>query len=254
MAPKRVEAFDTTIQKTNAWLREIAEALGSDNRRHAYLALRGTLHALRAFLPLNESAQLAAQLPMLVRGLYFEGWNPAIAPEPDRSRERFLSWVATELEHAMWNEAHPIAPEAAARAVLRVLADHISAGEWEQARHVLPERVRDLWPTPSTATSTRPHEPTERSKESAMEQDEAKRRSERVTGVSNVAYDLMVVLTNTLEGVAAMEEYKLDAAAAGDEAVRAAFDRIEQRARQDIDELRGLLSERLQQIQRVHRG
>ncbi|HEU0116132.1 MAG TPA: hypothetical protein VFQ80_15705 [Thermomicrobiales bacterium] len=83
-----------------------------------------------------------------------------------------------------------------------------------------------------------------------MEQDEAKRRSERVTGVSNVAYDLMVVLTNKLEGVAAIEEYKLDAEAAGAPDVRAAFERIELRARQDIEELRELLQAHLQHIQR----
>ena len=81
-----------------------------------------------------------------------------------------------------------------------------------------------------------------------MNQEEAKRRSERVTGVSNIAYDLMVVLTNKLEGVAAMEEYKLDAA--NEPEVRAAFERIEQRERQSIDELRGLLLAHLQRIQR----
>jgi hypothetical protein len=83
-----------------------------------------------------------------------------------------------------------------------------------------------------------------------MNQEVAKRRSERVTGVSNVAYDLMVVLTNKLEGVAAMEEYKLDADTANDPDVRAAFERIEQRERQSIDELRGLLLAHLQRIQR----
>ena len=86
-------------------------------------------------------------------------------------------------------------------------------------------------------------------KDSIVDQEEAKRRSERVTGVSNVAYDLMVVLTNKLEGVAAMEEYKLDAEVANDPAVRAVFERIEQRERQDIDELRGLLIDHLQRIQ-----
>jgi hypothetical protein len=83
-----------------------------------------------------------------------------------------------------------------------------------------------------------------------MDQEVAKRRSERVTGVSNVAYDLMVVLTNKLEGVAAMEEYKLDADAASDSEVRATFERIEQRERQSIEELRGLLLAHLQRIQR----
>jgi rubrerythrin len=83
-----------------------------------------------------------------------------------------------------------------------------------------------------------------------VDQEEAKRRSERVTGVSNVAYDLMVVLTNKLEGVAAMEEYKLDADAANDREVRAAFERIAERERQSIEELRGLLIAHLQRIQR----
>jgi len=83
-----------------------------------------------------------------------------------------------------------------------------------------------------------------------MGQEEAKRHSERVTGVSNVAYDLMVVLTNKLEGVAAMEEYKLDADAANDPEVRAALERIEQRERQSIEELHGLLVAHLQRIQR----
>ena len=83
-----------------------------------------------------------------------------------------------------------------------------------------------------------------------MNQAVAKRRSEHVTGVSNVAYDLMAVLTNKLEGVAAMEEYKLDADTANDPEVRAAFERIEQRERQSIEELRGLLLMHLQRIQR----
>jgi hypothetical protein len=83
-----------------------------------------------------------------------------------------------------------------------------------------------------------------------MSQEDAKRGSERVTGVSNVAYDLMVVLTNKLEGVAAMEEYKLDADAAQEPEVRAAFERIEQRERDSIEELRGLLISHLQRIVR----
>ena len=85
-----------------------------------------------------------------------------------------------------------------------------------------------------------------------MELIDAKRRSARVTGVSNVAYDLMVVLTNTLEGLAAIEEYKIDADDAGDQVVRAAFERVEQRGREDVEALRGLLVERLQRIQPAH--
>lgn len=150
MTPNSVEAFDTTLQKTNEWLRDIALELGDHNRRHAYLALRGTLHAVRDFLPIEESAQLSAQLPMLVRGIYFEGWNPSHTPEKDRSRERFLSHVEAALERALWNEEYPIDTEEAARVILRVLSDRISAGEMDQVRNVMPERVRELWPTITT--------------------------------------------------------------------------------------------------------
>ena len=152
MTPNSVEALDTTIQKTNEWLRDIANELGDDNRRHAYLALRGTLHAVRDFLPIEESAQLSAQLPMLVRGIYFEGWNPSGTPERERSRARFLSRVEAALERALWNEDYPIDTEAAVRAVLRVLSDRVSAGEMDQVRHVMPERVRELWPKATTTS------------------------------------------------------------------------------------------------------
>lgn len=173
-----LDVFDNTTQKTNEWLRDISQQLGGetppstggglggeqgppssrgelgresggDNRRLAYLALRGTLHAVRDFLPLDESAQLSAQLPMLVRGLYFEGWNPSRTPEGDRSRESFLSRVDDALERALWNEEIQIDAEQAARAVLRVLSERVSDGEIAQVRHVLPEHIRDLWPVPA---------------------------------------------------------------------------------------------------------
>lgn len=43
-----------------------------------------------------------------------------------------------------------------------------------------------------------------------------KRQSEQVTGVSNFAYDLMSVLENTLEGIAALKMYREHARNAGD--------------------------------------
>jgi uncharacterized protein (DUF2267 family) len=146
MSTTHIEALDHTVQLTNEWLRDIAQQLGDDNRRHAYLALRGTLHALRDFLPIDESAQLSAQLPMLVRGIYFDGWDPSATPTQERSREDFLARVEHGLERALWNEKDAFDPETAAQAVLRVLSERVSGGEIAQVRHVLPKPVRDLWP------------------------------------------------------------------------------------------------------------
>lgn len=149
MTANHVEAIDHTVQQTNEWLRDVAADLGIENRRHAYLALRGTLHAVRDFLPIDESAHLAAQLPMLVRGIYFEGWDPAntvTGATAHRTREDFLRSVEAALERALWAEEDGITAEQAARSALFVLSDRISIGEAEQIRRVMPEAVRELWP------------------------------------------------------------------------------------------------------------
>ncbi len=78
-----------------------------------------------------------------------------------------------------------------------------------------------------------------------MEREEAKVQSDDVSGVSNVAYDVMVTLSNHLEAIAALQEYKIDADDAGDSEVSAAFDKIEKRYQQGVEELRSLLVKRL---------
>jgi uncharacterized protein (DUF2267 family) len=140
MSVTGLEVFDATVQKTNAWLKRLMEILVSDDRHLAYLALRATLHALRDRLTVEEAAELAAQLPMLVRGFYFEGWDPTGKPVRDRHLDVFLARIWRELPPGT-----PVDPEPAARAVFRLLAERIAEGELEDVRHVLPGEVRELW-------------------------------------------------------------------------------------------------------------
>ena len=140
MSATGLEVFDETLHKTNAWLKEIMQALGPDRHR-AYQALRAVLHCLRDRLTIEEAAQLGDQLPMLVRGIYYEAWRPAGKPEKIRSREEFVARIAKELANV-----RPIDPDDAARAVFRVLGSHVGPGEIRQVMHVLPEEIRALWP------------------------------------------------------------------------------------------------------------
>src|SRR5262249_44147234 len=124
MTATGLDVFDTTIQLTNTWLKEIGEELPWDDRHRSYLALRGTLHALRDHLVPDEAAQLSAQLPLLVRGIFFEGWDPSRTPVRERGREEFLARIAAEFARA----DPSVDPARVARAVLRVLSAHVSAG------------------------------------------------------------------------------------------------------------------------------
>ncbi len=79
-----------------------------------------------------------------------------------------------------------------------------------------------------------------------MSDDVKKRQSEQLTGVSNIAYDLMIVLSNKLEGIATMEDYRRDAQEAGDSDCSSLFERLQRQDREAVDELRGHLLKHLQ--------
>jgi uncharacterized protein (DUF2267 family) len=147
MSTTGLEVFDRTIHKTNIWLDDLMAILGCTERHEAYAILRATLHALRDRLTIEETADLASQLPMLVRGFYFEGWDPTGKPVKQRHLDEFLGGIQQELER------YKIDPERAARAVFQVVANRVTEGETEDVERVLPREIRDLWP--STAAHSR---------------------------------------------------------------------------------------------------
>jgi uncharacterized protein (DUF2267 family) len=131
--------FDNAVQKTNVWLKDLMERMVWRDRHRAYSALRVVLHALRDHLTVDEAVALGAQLPMLVRGFYYEGWKPADKPLKQRKQEAFVSQIAEGLRDP------DIDADLVARAVFQVLTDHLTIGEVEGIKHCLPKEIRELW-------------------------------------------------------------------------------------------------------------
>ena len=140
MSTNGFRGCEHSIQETNRWLNQIAEYMGNPNHQLAYHALRGVLFALRDRLTVDEAFNLAAQLPLLIRGIFFEGYKVTGRPIKYHADE-FLARIEKGLRTVGGAN-----PERAARAVLTVLQQHIGEGEIQDIIDELPKDIRRLWP------------------------------------------------------------------------------------------------------------
>jgi uncharacterized protein (DUF2267 family) len=132
--------FEKTLAKSDQWLTELQRELAVSDPQRALRALRAGLHAIRDRLPVAEAADLAAELPMLIRGLYYEGWVPAGKPVPIHHPVDLLAMVSDELDPDTRLDAAEVL-----RAVIRLLDRHISRGELDDIVRTLPEPIGRLW-------------------------------------------------------------------------------------------------------------
>jgi uncharacterized protein (DUF2267 family) len=140
MAATGLDVFDKTPQTTHVWLDGVMEVVGPD-RQIAWHTLGAVLRTLRDRLPIGLAAHVGSQLPMLIRGLYYDQWEPEKEPQKTRDIEEFLEHVGEKLENI-----RPVHVEDATRAVFHVISRHIDHGQTEKVREALPEEIRRLWP------------------------------------------------------------------------------------------------------------
>lgn len=136
-----ISAFQNTLQVTMDWLKELNDELHRDDPRQLYRMLRAVLIALRDRMTVEEATDLGAQLPMLIRGFYYEGWNPSKTPTGERDLQAFLNRVSQNLVLAVDGD-----PEEVTRAVFNVLQNHVTAGEIGDVKANLPKDLQPLWP------------------------------------------------------------------------------------------------------------
>jgi uncharacterized protein (DUF2267 family) len=121
---------------TDNWIKEMEAKTEIRSEDEAYAGLRAVLKSLRERLPLSEVADLSAQLPLIARGVFLEGWDPATEPKKFHADE-FLA----EVRRQLGGQCEDIDTRQLTRYVFEVMQGRVSAGEIKDIRSNLPEDI-----------------------------------------------------------------------------------------------------------------
>jgi uncharacterized protein (DUF2267 family) len=135
-----LDVFDSTVQQTNLWLKDIMDRIVTDDRHLAYQVLRATIHTIRDRIGPENAVHFGAQLPMLIRGLYYDGWRMVNEPTRTRHLEDFLDDVEYEMRRKLGQDREKIV-----KGVFQVIAARIDPGEIDKLINLFPENLRPLW-------------------------------------------------------------------------------------------------------------
>jgi uncharacterized protein (DUF2267 family) len=132
MANTGIPAFSHAAQQAQQWIKELSEDLNWSDQGRAYRLFKSVLHAVRDWVSAEEATDFSAQMPMLIRGVYFEGWDPLKAPVIYRKRIDFINDPL-------------VMPAEDVGKVLEFLGRKLPGGEIRQVRQSMPKSLRALW-------------------------------------------------------------------------------------------------------------
>lgn len=136
----REDVFATTVQKSNLLLKDIENEFGwIDSKNRAYSLLRAVIQTIRDRLTVQEAADFGAQLPMLIRGVYYEGWKPSRMPVKF-NRAEFIG----EVERKFPSDPE-ISTEKTIRGVFKILEKHVAKEEINDIKNMLPKEFREFF-------------------------------------------------------------------------------------------------------------
>lgn len=133
----KVSALDHAMHTAHTWIKDVAREFDTEDQEFAYRVLRAWLHTLRDRLTVEASAHFAAQLPDLIRGIFYAGWNPSAVPEK-YDAEGYAARFAREAI---------IAPDdvgKAAAATTAAVLHHLPTAQMDKALDQLPREIRTL--------------------------------------------------------------------------------------------------------------
>lgn len=136
--------FDHYAAKGNHILNELAIKLGDkENIPRAARVLRCTLHTLRRCLSIEESLHLIAQLPMIIKAVYVEGWKVSHGERIKNWDEFLLDLFDADGMSAGSDFENRQTASWAVAAVFSVLMVHISEGEMTDMIAQLPAHLKE---------------------------------------------------------------------------------------------------------------
>lgn len=140
MPKSKFTSLDKSTQKTKEWLHEIQDELGWKDENMVYIATRSVIQTLRDRLPVEEAVELGDELPMVMKGMYYEGYQASGKPEKIKNREEFFAKVQEKSQNK------PLKTEEATSAVFSILEKKLSGGgEIKQVRNNMPKDIQKFW-------------------------------------------------------------------------------------------------------------
>ncbi|MBT8187969.1 MAG: DUF2267 domain-containing protein [Croceitalea sp.] len=139
--------FNHYASEGNRFLKEYTKKmnLGEDTAKGGRI-LTSVLHALRDIIPINESFQFMAQLPMFLKAVYVHGWRPQSKKIKVKHLPDFIDLVRKHDGAAAVNDFE-YSDEVAERYIKTTfifLRNYVSLGELEDIRDSLPKDLKDL--------------------------------------------------------------------------------------------------------------
>lgn len=124
--------FENYLKDAKTWLHFAQQALGIQDEQQAGRIFRAVLHALRDRIPAEEAIHLGAQLPIIWKGIYFQGFKLRQEPIIIRHEEDWLEFIRSKDQAADIDFPTDDHVRLAFQDIMGMLETHLSPGQYLQ--------------------------------------------------------------------------------------------------------------------------
>jgi uncharacterized protein (DUF2267 family) len=136
-------AFNKYADQGNLFLNQLSDELNmAENKPRTLRILKAVFHAIRNRISAEESTHFIAQLPMVLKALYVDGWKIGQKTTHRSTHQDFIEDVYQLSGGAEGAFKRKDEVERYVRAVLDSLSHYISEGEMADIAAMLPPQLR----------------------------------------------------------------------------------------------------------------